>query len=216
MRLAKPRPTCLISRNQLNARQTSSLDSGVSNVPGNPELKQILCQEHKERCARQSPKPRLKEGQSVSGEHKYRWSSQTLWRSGSENIHLNPGQLGPRRRTRTSSWRIRRSSSTPFQDSLPDDGEAENDCWSISGNFIYHHRVGTQSQIVLNHDSCDLLCVSPLGVPHISCVFWFLARLLFVKICVAVRLKAQPREMHRHHGGINDVAFSLYAAQWPR
>ena len=33
------------------------------------------------------------------------------------------------------------SSSTRFQDSSPDDGEARNDCWSISGNFIYRHHV---------------------------------------------------------------------------
>ena len=29
----------------------------------------------------------------------------------------------------------------PLQDSLPDAGEARNDFWSISGNFIYHHYV---------------------------------------------------------------------------
>ena len=33
------------------------------------------------------------------------------------------------------------SSSTPFQDSSPYDGEARNDFWSISGNFIYRHQV---------------------------------------------------------------------------
>ena len=38
-----------------------------------------------------------------------RWNSQTLCkRSGSENIHLNPGPPRPRRRTRKSSGRIRR------------------------------------------------------------------------------------------------------------
>ena len=38
-----------------------------------------------------------------------RWKNKTIWRrSGSENIHLNPGQPRPRRRTRKSSWRIRR------------------------------------------------------------------------------------------------------------
>ena len=36
--LAKPRPTCLILRNLLNVRQTSSSDSDASNVPGNPQL----------------------------------------------------------------------------------------------------------------------------------------------------------------------------------
>ena len=38
-----------------------------------------------------------------------RWNSQTVWRrSGSENIHLDPGQPRPRRRTRKSSGTIRR------------------------------------------------------------------------------------------------------------
>ena len=33
------------------------------------------------------------------------------------------------------------SSSTPFRDSSPDDGETRNDFWSISGNYIYRHHV---------------------------------------------------------------------------
>ena len=33
------------------------------------------------------------------------------------------------------------SSSTPLRDSSPDDGEARNDFWSISGNLIYRHHV---------------------------------------------------------------------------
>ena len=33
------------------------------------------------------------------------------------------------------------SSSTPFQDSSPDDGEARNDFWSISGNYIHRHHI---------------------------------------------------------------------------
>ena len=35
------------------------------------------------------------------------------------------------------------------QDSLPDAGEARNDFWSMSGNFIYRHHVETQSQTLL-------------------------------------------------------------------
>ena len=38
-----------------------------------------------------------------------RWNSQHLWvRTATENIHLNPGSSGTRRRTRKSSRRIRR------------------------------------------------------------------------------------------------------------
>ena len=44
-----------------------------------------------------------------------RWNGQTLWRrSGTENIHLNPGSPRPRRRTRTFSARIRPVFFTTF------------------------------------------------------------------------------------------------------
>ena len=36
--VAKQRPTCFVSRNLLSVKQTSSLGSGASNVPGNPRL----------------------------------------------------------------------------------------------------------------------------------------------------------------------------------
>ena len=36
--VAKPRPTCLISRTQLNVKQPSSSGSDASNVPVNPQL----------------------------------------------------------------------------------------------------------------------------------------------------------------------------------
>ena len=39
------------------------------------------------------------------------------------------------------SWRIRRVSTHPPQDSLPDAGEAMNDFWSMSGNFKNRHHV---------------------------------------------------------------------------
>ena len=61
----------------------------------------------------------------ADGGIKLRWR-----RSGTENIHLNPGEPRPRRRTRKSSL---------FQDSSWYDGEARNDFWSIFGNYIYRH-----------------------------------------------------------------------------
>ena len=65
-----------------------------------------------------------------------------IWRrSGSENIHVNPGSPKPRRRTRTSSGRIRQVFFKPFQDSSLYDCEARNDFRSMSGNFIYRHHV---------------------------------------------------------------------------
>ena len=35
----------------------------------------------------------------------------------------------------------------PPQDSFPDEGEAINDFWSMSGNFIYHHHVETRVKL---------------------------------------------------------------------
>ena len=67
-----------------------------------------------------------------------RWNRQALWvRSCSENIHSPDRGEEPGNLPGGSDW----SSSTPFQDSSPYDGEARNDFWSISGNFIYRHHV---------------------------------------------------------------------------
>ena len=69
-----------------------------------------------------------------------RWKSKTIQRrSGSENIHLNPGQPWTRRRAGRSSRRIRRVS--PSQDSSPGDGEARNDFWFISWYYIHRRHV---------------------------------------------------------------------------
>ena len=47
------------------------------------------------------------------------------------------------------------SSSTPFQDSSPDDGEARYDFWSISGNYIYRHHVEPRVKLyVPREESC--------------------------------------------------------------
>ena len=70
-----------------------------------------------------------------------RWTCQSFWkRSGTENIHLG-----------TAATQIKESNSDflgesegslpPPQDSFPDAGEAINDFWSMSGNFIHHHHV---------------------------------------------------------------------------
>ena len=57
-----------------------------------------------------------------------RWTNQSFWkRSGTENIHLDTAES--------------EVSLPPPQDSLPDAGEAINDFWSMSGNFIYRHLV---------------------------------------------------------------------------
>ena len=67
-----------------------------------------------------------------------RWNNTTLWRrSGTEIINLNTESTCSRRKS--SRW-IERV-CTHFQDSCPDAGEARDDFWSISGDFIYRHHV---------------------------------------------------------------------------
>ena len=70
-----------------------------------------------------------------------RWRNQTSWRrSRPENIHLDTASTNSRKRSRRFSLRIRRVSSTTSR-LIPDAGEAINDFWSMSGNFIYRHHV---------------------------------------------------------------------------
>ena len=71
-----------------------------------------------------------------------RWTNQNLWRrSGTENIHL--GTASTNSRTESNIYFLAQSEGPlpPPQDSLPDAGEARNDFWSMSGNFIYRHHV---------------------------------------------------------------------------
>ena len=68
-----------------------------------------------------------------------RWTNQICWRrSGIENIHLGTGPPNSRRRSEKFSWRIRKVSTSRL---ISDAGEAGNDFWSMSGNFIYRHHV---------------------------------------------------------------------------
>ena len=70
-----------------------------------------------------------------------RWTNQSFWkRSGTENIHLDTGTSNSRRRSPRFSGDSE-GSLPPPHDSFPDAGEAINDFWSMSGNFIYRHHV---------------------------------------------------------------------------
>ena len=65
-----------------------------------------------------------------------RWNSQNLReRRAPENIHLNPGTSGTRRRTRKSSGNSEEwvSPSHLQEDSARDDEEAKNDFWTVTG-----------------------------------------------------------------------------------
>ena len=70
-----------------------------------------------------------------------RWTNQnTRRRSGTENVHLDTGTSNSRRRSRRFLGQSE-GSLLPPHDSFPDAGEARNDFWSMSGNFIYRHHV---------------------------------------------------------------------------
>ena len=47
-------------------------------------------------------------------------------------------------------------SSPPLQDSSPDDGDARNDFWSISGNYIYRHHVESRVKLYVPRDESFL------------------------------------------------------------
>ena len=79
-----------------------------------------------------------------------RWTNKIYWRrSGTENIHFGTGTSNSRRKSRRFSWRVRRVSLPPPHDSFPDAGEARNDFWSISGNFINRHHVEPRVKLLL-------------------------------------------------------------------
>ena len=59
-------------------------------------------------------------------------------RSGTENTHLDTGTPNSRRESLLGESE---GSLSPPHDSFPDEGEAINDFWSLSGNFIFRHHV---------------------------------------------------------------------------
>ena len=79
-----------------------------------------------------------------------RWKSKTIWRrTGSEN---------PERGEELEDLRIESDGSPPPQDSLLGDGEARNDFWSISGNYIYRQHVEPRVKLyVLAEESFTIL-----------------------------------------------------------
>ena len=70
-----------------------------------------------------------------------RWTNQTSRRrSGTENTHLDTATPNSRR-SHVDFLGEKEGSLPPPQDPFPDAGEAINDFWSMSGNFIYRHHV---------------------------------------------------------------------------
>ena len=68
-----------------------------------------------------------------------RWTNQNPWRrSGTENIHLGTAST---KESKIDFLGASEGSLPQPHDSLLDAGEARNDFWSMSGNFIYRHHV---------------------------------------------------------------------------
>ena len=78
-----------------------------------------------------------------------RWTNQTPWRRfGPENIHLDMA-ASHSRRSHEDFLGESEGSLPPPQDSFPDAGEAINDFWSMSGNFMYRHHVEPRVRLLL-------------------------------------------------------------------
>ena len=56
------------------------------------------------------------------------------------------------------------SSSTGFEDSSLHDGEARNDFWSISGNFIYRHHVEPRVKLYVSREESFLIPLKYIDV----------------------------------------------------
>ena len=72
------------------------------------------------------------------------------WRTVSENIHLNPGSYGTRRRT---------SNSTSRRLNARDDEEAKGDFWTITGEFNYRHHVEPRVKLYMTQEETFLFPV---------------------------------------------------------
>ena len=82
-----------------------------------------------------------------------RWTNRTSWRrSRPENIHLDTEHPIRGESRRDFLGDSDGSLPPPPQDSLPDAGEAINDFWSMSGNFMYRHHVEPRVKLYLSRE----------------------------------------------------------------
>ena len=88
--------------------------------------------------------------------HLYSVRSGTVKLSGGDQVlrtsSLNQGDLDRGEEQENLLGESSVSSSTPFQESSPDDGEARHDFWSISGNHIYRHHVEPRVKLFVPRD----------------------------------------------------------------
>ena len=77
-------------------------------------------------------------------------------RSGSENIHLNPGSPRPGREQSNLQRDSDGCSSTPRQDSSWYDGETKYDFWSVSRYFIYRHHVEPRVKLCVPTEESEI------------------------------------------------------------
>ena len=77
-----------------------------------------------------------------------RRNGKTPWRrSVSENIHLDPGRPDRGEEQNNLQGESDGSCSTPLRESSLYDGEAKDDFWSITGDFIYRHHVEPRGKL---------------------------------------------------------------------
>ena len=113
---------------------------------------------------------------------KRRWTNQTPWkRSGTVNIHLGTASTKFKEKIKIDFLGESERSVSPPQDSLPDAGEAINDFWSMSRNFIYRHHV--ELRVKLNSPRQESF---PIPLKYIN-----------VSITTCTNFGCQAREAHR-------------------
>ena len=94
-----------------------------------------------------------------------RWMNQTFWRrSGTENTHLDTGTPNSWRKSQRDFLGEAEGSLPLPHDSFPDAGEAINDFWSMSRNFIYRHHVFPRVKLYLVREESVLIPLKYIDV----------------------------------------------------
>ena len=90
-------------------------------------------------------------------------------RSGPENIHLDTGTPQFEEKVTEIFLENQKGSLPPPQGSLPDVGEAINDFWSMSGNFIYRHHIEPKVKLYSPRDESFPMPLKYIDVSRTTC-----------------------------------------------
>ena len=97
----------------------------------------------------------------------------------------------------------------PPHDSLPDAGEARNDFWSMSGNFIYRHHVEPRVKFYSPREESFPIPLKKLTSPELQERIWMLNKnaasttigtLMGQEICLILLFEEKPPEGYMWSG----------------